>query len=50
MSGELLALLLAVGVPLAVRLIDYFFPKGRYFNFAERYSKKDQEEDHDETT
>lgn len=45
MSGELLALFLAVGVPLSIRLIDYFFPKGKYFNFVDRYSKDNDEDD-----
>ena len=49
MSGELLALLLTIAVPLAVRLIDYILPKGRRFTFMDRYTTENEDDD-DETT
>ena len=44
MSAELLALALAIGVPLALRLIDYLLPKGRHFGVADRWSHDDDAE------
>jgi len=44
-DGELLALILAIGVPLALRLIDYLLPKGRHFHVVDRFSHPDEETD-----
>ena len=45
MSAELLALALDIGVPLALRLIDYLLPKGRHFTIADRWSRDDDQEE-----
>lgn len=50
MSAELFALILAVGVPLALRLIDALLPKGRHFKVAERFTVPDDDEDDDKPT
>lgn len=50
MPSELLALFLAVGVPLAIRLIDYLLPKGRRFTILDRFTvevEDDEDEDDD---
>lgn len=49
MTSEMLALILAVGVPLALRLIDYLLPKGRHLKLVHRFTVED-EETTDETT
>ena len=48
-TALVLALLLAVGVPLALRLIDYLLPKGRHLTLVHRFTVED-EETTDETT
>ena len=48
MAGEWIALALAVGVPLALRLIDYLLPPGRHFRIIDRFSDDDQEDTDDE--
>ena len=48
MTSEMLALILAIGVPLALRLIDYLLPPGRRFRVLDRFTI--EEETDDETT
>lgn len=47
MAGELIAVFLAVGVPLALRLVDYLLPPGRRFRVLDRFTT--ETEDTDET-
>lgn len=42
MSSEVFALIIAIGVPLVLRVVDYFLPKGRYFKLVEKYASKDK--------
>ena len=48
--SDLWPLLIAVGVPLALRLIDMFLPKGTHIRLPERWFEHDRptEEDNDE--
>ena len=48
MAGEWIAIALAVGVPLALRLIDYLLPPGRRFRVLDRFTI--EEDTDDETT
>lgn len=41
-SSEVFALIIAIGVPLVLRVVDYFLPKGRYFKLVEKYASKDK--------
>lgn len=50
MDGELIALIFAIGVPLALRLIDYLLPKGRHFPIVDRITHKDKETDDEPET
>lgn len=50
MAGEWIALALAIGVPLALRLIDYLLPSGRHFRIIDRFTDPDAEEADDDET
>jgi len=43
-SGEVLALLAAIGVPLFLRLLDYLLPKGRHLKIIHRWTVDDDDE------
>ncbi len=45
MAGEWIAVALAVGVPLALRLIDYLLPPGRRFRVLDRFTTDTEDND-----
>lgn len=51
MSTERVALLVTIGVPLLLRLIDWLLPPGHHFTWVDRYGHPDkptpEEEGHD---
>ena len=40
-DGEVLALFVAIGVPIVLRVLDYLLPQGRHFRFVGRFSEPD---------
>lgn len=49
MTAELWALVLAVGVPLALRLIDLLIPKGRHLRIIDRFTVPDDPDEETDT-
>ena len=45
MAGEWIAIFLAVGVPLTLRLIDYLLPPGRRFRALDRFTVEDDDDE-----
>ena len=48
MSSEVFALVVAIGVPLILRIFDYFLPEGRYFKLVRKYTTEDDDDEEEE--
>lgn len=44
MAGDWIPVLIAIGVPLFLRVLDYLMPAGRRFKMLDRWTVEDEDE------